>query len=226
MIKTTFTLISKKELTHDVFELVYNCPILTQEIPKPWQYVMFQLAPWLNRSYSLSDFTTDTFTLIIKRIPDGKWSPIICDAHIGAVFSGMIPLGHFVLRETPVSKCFIGTGTWFAPLYCQLLGCKEKWYTQFDIAFIFGVRELQDVFYTDEIRKIGEQCKMLEYRPYLSREESIGYSHGYVVDWIIPENISNYQEFYICGSPAMVKSAREKFEALGVENERIFFEQF
>ena len=88
------------------------------------------------------------------------------------------------------------------------------------------MRELQDVFYTDEIEKIGEQCKILEYRPYLSREESIGYSHGYVVDWIIPENISNYQEFYICGSPAMVKSAREKLEALGVGNERIFFEQF
>lgn len=88
------------------------------------------------------------------------------------------------------------------------------------------MRELQDVFYTDEIEKIGEQCKMLEYRPYLSREESIGYSHGYVVDWIIPENISNYQEFYICGSPAMVKSAREKLEALGVMSDNIFWEQF
>lgn len=45
MIKTTFTLISKKELTHDVYELVYSCPDLARELPKPGQYVMFQLAP-------------------------------------------------------------------------------------------------------------------------------------------------------------------------------------
>ena len=85
---------------------------------------------------------------------------------------------------------------------------------------------MQDVFYMDEIRNIGEHFQSFEYSPYLSREEHADYSHGYVVDWIIPENINNYQEFYICGSPAMVKSAREKLEALGVGNDRIFFEQF
>jgi ferredoxin-NADP reductase len=47
-----------------------------------------------------------------------------------------------------------------------------------------------------------------------------------VIDWITPENIAEYQEFYLCGSPAMVKSAREKLEALGIENERVFWEQF
>lgn len=72
MLKTSFTLISKKILTHDVFELVYRCEDLPQELPKPGQYVMFQLAPGLNRSYSLASFDQSTFTLIIKRIPDGK----------------------------------------------------------------------------------------------------------------------------------------------------------
>lgn len=86
---------------------------------------MFQLAPGLNRSYSLASFTLTTFTLVIKRVEEGKGSYIICDAEMGQVFSGMLPLGHFVLRDTPVSKCFIGTGTGFAPLYCQMLGCIE-----------------------------------------------------------------------------------------------------
>jgi ferredoxin-NADP reductase len=80
MLKTQFTLLSKKELTHDVYELIYSCPDLLKETPKPGQYVLFQLAPGLGRSYSLSDFSGDTFTLVIKRIPDGKGSPIICDA--------------------------------------------------------------------------------------------------------------------------------------------------
>ncbi len=34
------------------------------------------------------------------------------------------------------------------------------------------------------------------------------------IDWITSENIIHYQEFYLCGSPAMVKSAREKLETI------------
>ena len=45
MIKTSFTLISKQTLTHDVYELVYSCSELPKELPKAGQYVMFQLAP-------------------------------------------------------------------------------------------------------------------------------------------------------------------------------------
>ncbi len=223
MLKTQFTLISKRSLTHDVYELIYSCPDLTREPPKPGQYAMFQLAPGLNRSYSIASFTTDTFTLVIKRIEDGKWSPMICDAEIGQVFSGMIPLGHFVLRDTPVAKCFIGTGTGFAPLYCQMLSSTEL---SPRVVFVFGVRHSVDTFYMDEIRELASRFSDFSYIPYLSREEVSDFAHGYVIDWIIPDNISAYQEFYICGSPAMVKWAREKLEALGVESERVFWEQF
>jgi ferredoxin-NADP reductase len=126
MLKTAFTLISKNLLTHDVFELTYTCPEMTKEPPKPGQYVMFQLAPGLNRAYSIAIIHGDTFTLVIKRIADGRGSPMICDAEVGTILAGMIPLGHFVLRDTPRSKCFIGTGTGFAPLYCQMLASSES----------------------------------------------------------------------------------------------------
>ena len=223
MLKTQFTLIAKRDLTHDVYELTYSCPDLVREPPQPWQYVMFQLAPGLNRSYSIASFTPDSFTLVIKRVAEGKGSSIICDAEIGQVFSGMLPLGHFVLRDTPVSKCFIGTGTGFAPLYCQMLEC--RWLLS-RVAFIFGVRNLIDSFYWPEIASLWEQIADFRYIPYLSREESPGYAHGYVIDWITAENIAEYGEFYLCGSPAMVRWAREKLEALGVETERVFWEQF
>lgn len=158
MLRTHFTLIAKKQLTHDVFELTYTCPDLSKISPKAGQYMMFQLAPGLNRAYSLASFSlrsndlssqlsspqptnlpthSPTFTLIIKRIPDGRGSPMICDAEIEARFQGMIPLGHFVLRDTPRSKCFIGTGTGFAPLYCQLREYSKQQYRDTSVAFIF-----------------------------------------------------------------------------------------
>jgi ferredoxin-NADP reductase len=126
MLKTSFILTGKKNLTHDVFELTYSCPEMVKEPAKPGQYVMFQLAPGLNRAYSIAIIGDATFTLVIKRIPDGRGSPMICDAEIGSALQGMIPLGHFTLRDTPRSKCFIGTGTGFAPLYCQLLASSES----------------------------------------------------------------------------------------------------
>ncbi|MDD2693652.1 MAG: FAD-dependent oxidoreductase [Candidatus Gracilibacteria bacterium] len=235
MLRTSFILTSKKQLTHDVFELVYSCPELPKEPPKSGQYVMFQLAPGLNRAYSLASYTTDTFTLIIKRIPDGRGSPMICDAEVGTTFPGMIPLGHFILQDTPKNKCFIGTGTGFAPLYCQMLESTKKDMKPIHIAFIFGVRNFSDDFYQTEIAELGKQFEQFQHVHYFSREtefspdhqtQNTKYQSGYVTDWIVPENISGYEEFYLCGSPAMVKSAREELEALGATKEQIFFEQF
>jgi ferredoxin-NADP reductase len=87
MLKTYFILRSKKQLTHDVFELIYDCPEMTgAHMPKPGQYVMFQLAPGLNRAYSFASFSDQVFTLIVKRVANGKGSPIICDASVGTRF--------------------------------------------------------------------------------------------------------------------------------------------
>lgn len=229
MLKTSFILATKKQLTHDVYELTYSCDELSKEIPKPWQYVMFQLAPGLNRAYSLASFSDTTFTLIIKRIPDGRGSPLICDADIGTILAGMIPLGHFTLMDTPRSKCFIGTGTGFAPLYCQMLAASLQEKKPEKIAFIFGVRSFEDSFYEDEIRWIGEDFSDFSYKQYFSRETTFteeNQNQGYVTDSITSAFVTGYEEYYICGSPAMVKSAREKLEALGIIKESIFWEQF
>ncbi len=226
MLKTTFILTAKKQLTHDVFELVYSCPEMTKEIPKPGQYVIFQLAPGLNRSYSFSSFSENEFTLIIKRVPQWKWSPIICDAEVGSTFSGILPLGHFVLRETLVSKCFIGTGTGFAPLYAMVLAMKESGiYHDLSHVFLYGVKDEGDAFYQDEMQVLHD-TDMLEFRQYYSEDDKTYATTGYVTSWITPENVKNFNEYYICGSPAMVKDAREMLEGVWVEKENIFFEQY
>ncbi len=233
MLRTTITLIEKKQLTHDVFELVYSCPDMIQEPPIAGQYVMFQLSPWLNRAYSIAIIDMMTFTLIIKRIPDGRWSPIICDAEIGTIFQAIIPLWHFILRDTPRSKCFIGTGTGFAPLYCQMLAASRSDNKPNTLSFIFWVRNFSDSFYEMTIEDIGSYFSQFEYIQYFSREhsfESRNTNHevrnGYVTDWITEENMRNFGEYYLCGSPAMVKWAREKLENLGIKKEDIFWEQF
>jgi ferredoxin-NADP reductase len=244
MLRTQFTLIEKKMLTHDVYELIYSCPSMLDEYPKHGQYVMFQLAPGLNRAYSIASFEGENFTLIIKRIPDGRGSPIICDAEVGTTFSGMLPLGHFVLQDNTKNKCFIGTGTGFAPLYCMIEEL-DKRNMPVKAHFSFWVRNNADIFYFDELAKISSKYLNFQFNLHTSREECAGTFPGYVTD-ILDEDkryifnrsvaekegnlfgkyMNQFEEFYICGSPAMVKSAREKLEALGVVKEDIFWEQF
>jgi NAD(P)H-flavin reductase len=95
------------------------------------------------------------------------------------------------------------------------------------------VRNFVDSFYEEDISHIGKRFRDFEYVQYFSKEndfESRVTNHesrtGYVTDWITRENIENYEEYYICGSPAMVKDARAKLEILGIQKEDIYWEQF
>lgn len=136
----------------------------------------------------------------------------------------MIPLGHFILRDTLLSKYFIGTGTGFAPLYCQILHALPR--SESPIHFVFGVREQRDLFYLDTLAELRAGYPHFSYSLYLSRETTPDTLQGYVTDSLSGDIIAQYQEFYICGSPAMVKSAREILESFEVSKEQIFWEQF
>jgi NAD(P)H-flavin reductase len=60
-------------------------------------------------------------------------------------------MGRFVLQETPVPKVFIGTGTGFAPLYFMMRQLQTANF-KLPTFFLFGVRELRDVFYTEALQ--------------------------------------------------------------------------
>ena len=137
----------------------------------------------------------------------------------------MGPMGHFTLRETNVSKCFIGTGTGFAPLYFQLERCAELEFSS-PVKLVFGVRTTSDLFYAEEIERLANQLSNFSYEPYVSRENSTEVKTGRVTDVITQELVDRYEEFYLCGSPSMVKDARNRLEVLGVLKDQICFEQY
>ena len=63
------TLLDKKQLTHDVYELIFLKP--TECIVKPGQFLLFSIAPKLQRAYSIAYQTETTLGYIIKRIEHG-----------------------------------------------------------------------------------------------------------------------------------------------------------
>lgn len=207
-----FTLQTKNKLTHDVYELIFTVsePVEVQ----PGQFVMFILQKsGLRRAYSIAHTDGRTFTFIIKQIDGGMGSTEICSLEVGEDIVGMVPLGHFVLRDTTTPKLFIGTGTGFAPLYAMIRALEESG-SDVKSHFIFGVREQRDSFYLEELERIQKKYPTFSFELYLSQEDSTETTRGRVTDFLVPENVIPYEEFYLCGSPAMVGDARAKLEEL------------
>ncbi|MCK9272493.1 FAD-dependent oxidoreductase [Candidatus Gracilibacteria bacterium] len=217
-------LIAKNKLTPDVYELIFEFDGNLTSLAG--QFITFILPSGLRRAYSVAFQNGSNFEFIIKRLEDGRGgSKEICDLELGTSLDFIGPVGHFILKETPENKLFIGTGTGFAPLYFQIkkateLGLKSN------LHFIFGVRHLEDIFYEEELNKIKQENTNFDYNLYLSREDSQKYTKGYVTDFLKKENISDFEEFYICGSPVMVEDSRKKLLELGVGEDKIYFEKY
>lgn len=79
-------------------------------------------------------------------------------------------MGRFVLQENDNPKVFIGTGTGFAPLYYMIKSLFKEM-TNEGIFFLFGVRELRDVFYQEQLQQWSEESSF-NYQICCSRESS------------------------------------------------------
>ncbi len=219
-----FTLMQKNKLTHDVYELIFTTAEKVQV--EPGQYTLFILPKSkLRRAYSIGYTDGQTFTFIIKQLDGGAGSTEICFLEIGENIMGMVPLGHFVLKSNATPKLFIGTGTGFAPLYFQIRAMMDSG-IKTSLKYIFGIRTRADIFYIDELNRMKKEYPLFDYQIFLSQEDSENTTRGRVTDFLTKENIESYGEFYLCGSPAMVKEAREKLENIGIEKEKVFFEQY
>lgn len=222
-----FTLVEKRELTSDVFELHFEC---SEEFSiVAGQFITFILPQIWWRAYSILSQAWPHIVLLIKRVKEEYgwrgWSIIICDTEVWDVLQWVWPAWHFVLKEADIPKLFIWTGTWLVPLYNQILTWLERGdFSQYSL--VFWVRTKQDMFYIEEIKKIAEKYSNFSYHLYLSREEWDISTKGYVTDFLSLENIGNYNEFYICWAPVMVDSVVEKLDSHWIEEERIFTEKY
>ncbi len=224
------TLIKKKQLTHDVYELVYKSE--EEIIPQPGQFLLCDTDdtnPKLRRSYSISDYEWENFHFIIKEIPDGKGgSKAICQQSIGHKMQVWWPTGRFILPTiTQEQIIFIGTGTGFAPLYFQAKTILES-NPNATIRFIFGVREEKDLFYQDILQEWSEKYPHFSHQFCLSQWVEGDYFSWRVTEYLRnnPDLIDTNNLYSICGSPAMVSEAREILSSKSIESDHIFFEQY
>jgi len=221
-----FTLTETKLLTHDVYEMSFKTE---DPIDMDYgQFVTFILPGIWGRSYSVLEVEENTIKLIIKKVElsdSGRgWSIFICDSQVWDTLQWVGPAGHFILQKNDKNKLFIGTGTGLVPLYNQILWINELGLNS-KTKMLFWVRREDDLFYIDELNNLAEKDNF-SYEVYTSREKVWDYREGYVTLYLTEENVKDFEEFYICGMPAMVDACIEKLRELWISEESIFSEKY
>ncbi len=100
------------------------------------------------RSYSIVESSENSFKLCIKIVPDGRGGRVLSRLSVGDQVMASPAVGGFVLRDTPLPKVFIATGTGLAPMIAMLSATPNT----VPKTVIFGVRREEDLFYLDTLR--------------------------------------------------------------------------
>lgn len=225
MWKNEFTLIQKKYLTSEVFELVYESKNDFEIIPG--QFITFLLPKTgFARAYSVLYKEEKKIFFIIKRLENGRWwSKEICDYNIGIILHWLGPAGHFIDSKKEVNKLYLATGTGIVPLYFLVKDLLSKWYKK-NLKIIFGNRTFGDIYYLNELLELKNKFSNFDFEIFLSREQKVWFQKWYISSFLTQKNKNNFQEFYICGNPNMVDEVENILKNSWVLQENIFKEKY
>ncbi|KZC43672.1 hypothetical protein RHOFW510R12_34195 [Rhodanobacter sp. FW510-R12] len=145
-------------------------------------------------------------------------------------FSG--PFGDFALRPGDREKIFIGGGAGMAPLRAMIHSRLDQG-GQERIHFWYGARHRGEAPYIDEMAELASRHSNFTWHLVLS--ETAG--HGAMsIEGLVHE--ATHQgllrdhpdlqscEFYLCGPPGMLSATIKLLRSLGVDDERIAFDDF
>lgn len=221
-----FKLIDKKNLTLNVYELIFQAENSFKF--RAWQFITFLIPIW-GRAYSILEENWKEIKLIIKKRELKEWwrwwSKYLCELNIWDIIRWVGPAWHFILKENEENKLFLWTGTWFVPLYNQIIHwLKNNYNCNFKI--IFWARTQEDLFYIEQLNILKLNYKNFDFEIYLSREDIDWYKKWYITDFINLETKNIFKEVYICGTPNMIDNAIEILLEKWFEKENIFTEKY
>ncbi len=232
------TIASIEAVTHDIVSLKLNLVEPANFTFKPGQYADIQL-PDEDGHRSFSMATTPTsgspVEFLIKKYAGGKFSELLGGGlKVGDELKVDGPYGSFTLREwSDKPVVCIGGGAGMAPILALLRHMAEEKINR-PVTFYYGARNLTDLFYLDEIKRIGEQIADFRFVPCLSdtwpddwSETGLNGESGFVTDVVVAqEKEMSASEYYLCGPPPMVDAALKLLDDNDVSLEQIHFDKF
>lgn len=196
----------------------------------------------LRRSYSLSapvQQTNGRLTLLVrfchgkqsgKNHPPGKGSAYVFGLKAGDKLRYSGPFGDFSIRHGEREKIFIGGGAGMAPLRAMVRDLLESGADE-PIHFWYGARTVADAPYVDEMQDLAARYPNFSWQLVLSDERSdvhpLGMVHEVVREGLLQSHPDLQAcDFYLCGPPAMLTAMLALLKKLGVQDDRVAFDDF
>jgi Na+-transporting NADH:ubiquinone oxidoreductase subunit F len=188
--------------------------------------------PSVSRTFSIASppARNTQIELIIRRNPDGICTPWIFDhLRIGDSVAFTAPAGRFRLSGNQTPALFIAGGSGMSALWGMLQDMIAN-KTERKIRFFFGARTRNDLYFTDILSRLEEEHAWFSFVPCLSDEpEGSAWKGergniGEIIRSRVDDAAGN--EAYICGPPGMIQACIQVLTALGMPQEKLFYDAF
>ena len=218
-----------------VRELILKCAEPNQFQFKAGQFVMLHV-PQENakpalRAYSIasSEKMTDGFHLLLKFVEGGKASVFAWALKGDEMLQFTGPFGKVFFQEPPTEQIiFMNTGTGLSQHLCYLQS-KKLQYPNLKYRMLFGVRNEQEIYGSEELDLLKKELKDFSYEYVLSRgSEKWTGKRGYVQKYLSEFDYKSVPTtFYLCGNGGMIKEVKHQLlEIDGIEKSRVWSEAF
>ena len=225
----TMKITKKVFLTPDMLEIYFEKPAdFTFQAGQFIQVIVpdQQSQSPLLRSYSLASAPFEPhLALCIKIVPGGRASTYLSALRVGDTLELRGPEGRFTVMDAHApQKTFVATGAGIAPIM-SILEDEVRKPTNEHLRLVFGVRHERDILWLERLQVLEELHPNFSVLITLSQPSGAWTGRRGRVTERIPE-LPAEGEWYLCGSPPMVKDVRALLIAKGVKMQCIHFEIF
>lgn len=187
------TIISKKELTKDVYEMILEGEAASY-ITAPGQFINIKindsLQPYLRRPMSICDYDENHIKMIFRVVGEG--TKLLSQKEIGDKIDCLTGLGNGFIDLKAKKAVVIGGGLGVPPMYKLAKTLKEN---GVEVQAVLGFGSSKDVFYKEEFEAI---CPTY----IATMDGSVGVK-GTVID-ALKENHIEFDKYYTCGPEKML----------------------
>lgn len=187
------TIVSKKELVNDVYEMILEGEAASY-ITAPGQFINIKindsLQPYLRRPMSICDYDESHIKMIFRVVGEG--TKLLSQKEIGDQLDCLTGLGNGFVDLEAKKAVVIGGGLGVPPMYKLAKSLKEN---GVEVQAVLGFGSSKDVFYKEEFEMI---CPTY----IATMDGSVGVK-GTVID-ALKENHIEFDKYYTCGPEKML----------------------
>lgn len=180
------------------------------------------------RSMSLASSPTRDHLEYGARLSDSAWKQAFAALDPGDEVMVEGPAGHFILDETRPAILLAG-GIGITPLKGMAEYAADK-DLDIPVTLVYSNRTVDEIAYRDELETLAEQNPRFEIVHTITGDEDPDWEgRRGRIDEALCRGLQEDQSdaaWYVCGTPGMVKDMVQLLRGIGVDEERVLYEQF